>query len=237
MPYSIHNFQRIHSPLQWRHNERDDVSSHGLLSRLFMRRSKKISKLHVTSCPLWGNSPVTGEFPAQRASNAECFHLMTSSCVVPGIVTGITCAWGNYITCAWGNHVCCYMTEKQPWRTWIINCHWCAENCRIWPEQNVMIPYWWSPVLLPRVVITTTSGTTLDYINLASIHGLPWSMSSWMINLQRHWALNIHLCVIVINGPGNGLASVRPKPLPAPTRTYCQLDSYKQILIDVQKYL
>ena len=28
-----------------------------------------------------GNSPVTGEFPAQRASNAEnCFHMMTSSC-------------------------------------------------------------------------------------------------------------------------------------------------------------
>ena len=27
-----------------------------------------------------GNSPVTGEFPAQMASNAEkCFHLMTSS--------------------------------------------------------------------------------------------------------------------------------------------------------------
>ena len=34
------------------------------------RRSKKKSKLHVTGrCE--GNSPVTGEFPAQRASNAE----------------------------------------------------------------------------------------------------------------------------------------------------------------------
>ena len=33
-------------------------------------RSKKTSKLHVTGlCE--GNSPVTGEFPAQRASNAE----------------------------------------------------------------------------------------------------------------------------------------------------------------------
>ena len=83
---------------------------------------------------------------------------------------------------------------------------------------------------IPRVVITTTSDSTLDYINLASIHGFPWSMSSWMIHLQRHWALNIHLCVIVINGPGNGLVSVRPKPLTAPTRTYCRLDSYKQTL-------
>ena len=41
-----------------------------LLSRLFWRRSKKTSKLRVTGlCE--GNSPVTGEFPAQMASNAE----------------------------------------------------------------------------------------------------------------------------------------------------------------------
>ena len=39
-----------------------------LLNRLF--RSKKTSKLRFTGlCD--GNSPVTGEFPAQRASNAE----------------------------------------------------------------------------------------------------------------------------------------------------------------------
>ena len=60
--------------LQWRHNECDDVSNpqpHDcLLQRLFRCRSKKTSKLHVTGlCE--GNSPVTGEFPAQRASNAE----------------------------------------------------------------------------------------------------------------------------------------------------------------------
>ena len=36
----------------------------------FRRRSKKTSKLHVTGlCE--GNSPVTGAFPAQRASNAK----------------------------------------------------------------------------------------------------------------------------------------------------------------------
>ena len=61
-------------PLQWRHNERDCDSNHQphdcLLNRLFRRRSKKISKLRVTG--LWvGNSPGTGEFPAQMASNAE----------------------------------------------------------------------------------------------------------------------------------------------------------------------
>ena len=60
--------------LQWRHNEHDGVSNHQphdwLLSCLFGHRSKKTAKLRVTGlCE--GNSPVTGEFPAQRASNAE----------------------------------------------------------------------------------------------------------------------------------------------------------------------
>ena len=41
-----------------------------LLKRLFRRRSKKASKLRVTGLSE-GNSPVTGEFPTQRASNAE----------------------------------------------------------------------------------------------------------------------------------------------------------------------
>ena len=61
-------------PLHWRHNERDSVSNHQphdwLLNRLFRRRSKKTSKLRATSLCA-GNSPGTGEFPAQMASNAE----------------------------------------------------------------------------------------------------------------------------------------------------------------------
>ena len=60
--------------LQWRHNGRDSVSNHqphhGLLSRLFRRKLKKTSKVRVTGLCA-GNSPVTGEFPAQMASNAE----------------------------------------------------------------------------------------------------------------------------------------------------------------------
>ena len=60
--------------LKWHHDKRYDVSNHRRLdcsfNRLFRRRSRKISKLRVTGlCE--GNSLVTGEFPAQRASNAE----------------------------------------------------------------------------------------------------------------------------------------------------------------------
>ena len=59
--------------LEWRHNERVGVSTYRrldwLLNLLFRLRSKKTSKLRVTGiCE--GNSPVIGEFPTQRASNA-----------------------------------------------------------------------------------------------------------------------------------------------------------------------
>ena len=58
----------------WRHNELGGVSDHQphdcLLTCLFRHRSKKTSKLRVTGlCE--GNSPGTGEFPAQKASNAQ----------------------------------------------------------------------------------------------------------------------------------------------------------------------
>ena len=42
---------------------------HCLLNRVFRRRSKKTSKLRVTGLCA-GNSPVTGEFPAQMTHNA-----------------------------------------------------------------------------------------------------------------------------------------------------------------------
>ena len=71
-------------PLQWRHNERNGVSDDQphdcLLIHLFGSRWNEASKLSVTGLFVW-NSPVTGEFPAQRASNAENVSiLMTSSC-------------------------------------------------------------------------------------------------------------------------------------------------------------
>ena len=66
--------QRKQSTIQWRHNELDSVSNHQpydcLFNCLFRRRPKKTSKLRVTGLCV-GNSPMTGEFPTQRASNAE----------------------------------------------------------------------------------------------------------------------------------------------------------------------
>ena len=71
---AISGTTQVGNSLWWRHNGCDSVSNpqlhHCLHNRLFRRRSKKTSKLHVTGiCE--GNSPETGEFPAQMARNAE----------------------------------------------------------------------------------------------------------------------------------------------------------------------
>ena len=71
-------FHRLHHKT-WNHYSdvimtmmASQITSHHdcLRNRLFRRRSKKTSKLRVTGLCV-GNSQGTGEFPAQRASNAE----------------------------------------------------------------------------------------------------------------------------------------------------------------------
>ena len=71
--YEVHG-THFTNTLQWHHNGCDGLSNHRPLdrlpNRLFRHRSKNTSKLRVTN--LCGrNSPVTGEFPAQKASNSE----------------------------------------------------------------------------------------------------------------------------------------------------------------------
>ena len=97
------------STLQWLHNERDGVTNHQhhdcLLNRLFRRRSKKVSKRRVTSlCE--GNSPVTGEFPAQRASNAENFSIWWSSWIIVVIIRTIL----SILSCTISS-----LGDIQPW--------------------------------------------------------------------------------------------------------------------------
>ena len=60
---------KVDHTLLWRHNGRDGFLNHQPHD-LFRRRSKKTSKIRVTGLCA-GNWPVTGEFPAQMASNAE----------------------------------------------------------------------------------------------------------------------------------------------------------------------
>ena len=79
--------------LQRRHNGRSGVSSHQprdcILNRLFGRRWKKTPTPHVTGL-CTGNSPVTGKFPAQKASNAENLSIRWRHHVVGTGKTGST---------------------------------------------------------------------------------------------------------------------------------------------------
>ena len=67
--------------LQWWHANYDRVSNHQphgcLFNRLFSRTSKKTSKLRVTRLCV-GNTPATGQFPAQRAINRPLTQIMST---------------------------------------------------------------------------------------------------------------------------------------------------------------
>ena len=74
----VKNKKIITMTSEWARWQLKSLADHDcLLNRLFRRRSKKTSKFRVTGLCA-GNSPVTGEFPAQMASNADFFFTSTS---------------------------------------------------------------------------------------------------------------------------------------------------------------
>ena len=104
MAWCLCGTKPLSNPLQRRHNEHDSVSNHQclycLFSCLFRHRSKKISKLRVTGLCV-GNSPGTGEFPTQKASNAE----------------NVSIWWSHHASDIWG-HWC----QKQVSQAEMNNC-------------------------------------------------------------------------------------------------------------------
>ena len=103
--------------LLWRHNGRNDVSNHQphdcLLNRLFGRRLKKISTLRVTDLCV-GNSPVTGEFPAQMAINAEPVSILWHHHEIWNCLCGSIwdCCWDYYIIVV--SDMVCLLFGKYP---------------------------------------------------------------------------------------------------------------------------
>ena len=117
--------------LQWRHDERDSVSNHRhlycFLNRLFRRRSKKTSMLPVTVLRK-GNSPVTGEFRAQKAHDdvtkwkplsrywpfVREIHRSPVNSPHKGqwrgaLALSLICAWIN----CWANHSCGWWMRRH----------------------------------------------------------------------------------------------------------------------------
>ena len=115
MPSHQYTYADALTSLQRRHNGRNGVTNHQphhcLLNRLFRWRSKKTSKLRVTGL-WWWNWPVTGEFPAQMASNAENVSIWWRH----HVLSGFLCA---------ENH---FLILSAPVTTRIIITRWCIKQ-------------------------------------------------------------------------------------------------------------
>ena len=142
-PSSSFTAQRV-SKLQCRHNGLNRISNHQphhcLLSRLFGCRSKKTSKLRVTGLCA-ENSPGTGEFSAQRASNTEnvsiwwCHHecntLLWYFLSLPWLISSWK-IWLKFQMIYFQSNFEVYFMKSPScdfhWTSLMINHHW----CRLW---------------------------------------------------------------------------------------------------------
>ena len=96
-----------------------------LLNRLIRHRSQNTSKLHVTG--LWaGNSPVTGEFPAQMASNAENVSIWWrhhaveyKECIFSGLYCSLLVNYAD--TFAISSREGCFTSNRAI--VWLFQCH------------------------------------------------------------------------------------------------------------------
>ena len=72
----VSEWYKAPTPLQWRHNDHDGVSNHQphgcSLNRLFRRRSRKTTKLHVTGLCV-GNSPWPVNSPLKGPATRKMF--------------------------------------------------------------------------------------------------------------------------------------------------------------------
>ena len=120
------------NPLLWRHNGSDSVPNHQphdcLLNRLFRQRWKRTSKLRITGLCA-GNSPVTGEFPSQRASNVE----------------NVSIWWRHHIAwITWKGTLC---KSRNNWN--VLACSW-HELTSFLPRMNNYIHYkMWAEITYP----------------------------------------------------------------------------------------
>ena len=125
--------------LHWRHSDHDGVSNHQphdcLLNRLFRRRSKKTSKLRVTGLGA-GNSPGTGEFPAQMASNAENVSIWWRHHIMVRLVS---CTRGSHGTGCGG----CSNKSR-----FFISLYWILlyKDNLWWPNDMETLPHYFSNV-------------------------------------------------------------------------------------------
>ena len=127
--------------LRWRHNGRDGVSNHQphycLLNRPFRHKSKKRSKLRVTGLCA-GNSPGTGEFPEQMASNAENVSIWWRHRVMGIPISVRRCRFSKYRS--WHGRIPC---TRMLWCILPVNN---SLTLHTWECASVCFSYWWRSI-------------------------------------------------------------------------------------------
>ena len=171
--------------LLWRHNGCDSVSNHQthdyLLNRLFGCTSKKTSTLRVTGLCV-GNSPGTGQYPAQMASNVEnvsiwWHHHDDTILMFIGLwltwhcglqynkrkqncqTTSGSCGWliWTRILIAWQNNSFCSVIFISSSFTFLL--HWIFFFGSMWPSNVI-----WRPWCMPA------GGQVMAWFLTAPIH-------------------------------------------------------------------
>ena len=130
-------------PLRWRHNDHAGVSNHQphgcLLNRLFRRNSKKTSKLRVTGLCA-GNSPGTGEFPAQMASYAE----------------NVTIWWRHHVY-QWYSLCTLMATELSSWKITRWQAATSISMTTNWHHLLTSMTWWFHPLHCEETLLYVTS--------------------------------------------------------------------------------
>ena len=137
---STNHLSQWMAPSRWRHNGRVSVSNHQpndcLVDRLCRRRWKKTSKHRVTGLCA-GNSPGTGEFPAQMASNSENVSIwwrhQVSFCWCIYVPPGPVELNYNYYLMKRSSHTVYVYTTRQLWqvnfKSWRPSAHFYLVLC------------------------------------------------------------------------------------------------------------
>ena len=184
---------------KWRNNGRDGVSNHQphdcLLNRLFCRRSKKTSKLRVTGLCA-GNSPVTGEFPAQMSSNAENVSIWWRHHAIEQ--SSVENQQWNVILLEFNTLRCVLREQSWPVRTYhksvdkkAVLCYWsCAQMRKC--NRDTLIPLGYRVLL--SLIQTFLLNSHVSYHSLFRCYIYTWGLPLWIewyVSLIWPWEMQL----------------------------------------------
>ena len=112
--------------LQWRHNGLDGISNLQLHDCLLNRLFKAQIKENIKAPRHWfceGNSPVTGEFPTQRTSNAENVSIWRRHYVSDeNFHRFFNGHWQSLAQPSWQANACLKCRAGRPWKSLPLSC-------------------------------------------------------------------------------------------------------------------